>query len=885
MSTTHEPPRAALPRATEFSFILNGREVTGRADAETKLLEVLREQLGIISAKDGCMPQGQCGCCTVLVEGNPKVSCAVPALQAAGKRVLTLEGVSAEEREKLTQAFVAAGGLQCGFCIPGIAMRAKWLLDKDPACSRAEIAKAIDVHLCRCTGYQKILDAIELAGRAWRGEPLPALDWSARIGSSLPRWKGVELAFGERPYIDDMKVDGLVHGALVQSKTPRALFRGIDPSAALALPGVIAVLTAADVPAGGQRSQGLIYKDWPQLIAPGEEVRCVGDTLAIVVAESRSLARRAAELVKVDLEPRPPVLTTHDALAPGAPRVHPDHENLLSRSTQRRGDVEAAKRASAHVVSGVFRTQAIEHAFLEPESALAIPLDDGSMLVYSPGQGVFDDRRQIASFLGMPLEQVKVELVANGGAFGGKEDLGVQCHAALAAKVLGRPCRVTLSRVESIYFHPKRHPIEMHYEAGCDADGRLTFVRAKMYGDKGAYASVGTKVLERACGHATGAYKVPNVEIEALAVYTNNPPCGAMRGFGANQAAFAIEGCLDMLAEKCGLDGWEIRYRNALGAGDRFGTGQLLKHSVGLKATLEAVRDVYRSAKYAGIACGIKNVGIGNGMPDAGEAVLEVEPSGDAVTIHTGFTEMGQGLFTVLIQMAAHVTGIDPRKFRAVASTAKPTPCGMTTASRGTLCGGNPVIAAAEKLKAALAEVGGDLKKLAGREFLGVYRYDKTNKLEDNDKVEEPITHLTFGYATQVVILDDEGKLAKVVAAHDVGRVINRQLLEGQIEGSVHMGLGFALTEDLAIQGGIPKNTTLRSLGILRAKDMPPVEVIFIEDPEPEGPFGAKGVGEIGLVPTAGAVAGALYAYDKVRRTTLPMKDAPAARAILRGRK
>lgn len=868
------------PEAQPLSFDLNGETVHTEAEPGEQLLEVLRERLGSTSAKDGCMPQGQCGACTVLIDGKPRLSCNLEAQRVAGKLVTTLEGLSAERRELLTEAFVRAGGLQCGYCIPGIVMRAHTLLERmagGEAMDRARIARLMDISLCRCTGYVKILDAIELAARHQAGEAWPPEDVSGLVGTGLRRYQGVELAFGELPYINDMVVDGLLHGALRLSDHPRARVVRIDTARAAALAGVERVITWRDVP--GQRFQGLITRDWPVLVAEGEETRYVGDVIAAVAAKTRRLARRAAALIEVEYEVLEPVLDPEQALEPGAPRLHPQG-NLLSRSETKKGDAVAALAASAHVVEESFHTQFIEHAYLEPESALAVPVSDGSMCVYTPGQGVFDDRRQLASLLARSLESVRVELVPNGGAFGGKEDLGVQGPAVLLAEACQQPVRVTLSRDESIRCHPKRHPITMHYQVGCDAEGRLTAVRARMIGDKGAYASVGAKVLERACGHSTGAYRVPNVDVEALAVYTNNLPCGAMRGFGANQAAFAIEGCLDRLAEKVGLDGWEIRWRNALAEGDRFGTGQKLS-SVGLKKSLEAVKPAWDAAKFKGIACGIKNVGIGNGMPDDGEAVLEVR-AGGRVWIHTGFTEMGQGLFTVLIQVACTETGLPPDVFDVQASTDWPTPCGMTTASRGTVLGGNAVRAAARKLKSDLDGAGGSLTALAGRTYLGEYRCHFTTKLGDDDG--EPVTHLTYGYATQVVILDDQGAVSRVVAAHDVGKVMNPVLLEGQIEGSVHMGLGFSLTEELPTEGGRPTTTQIGKLGVLRFSQMPDVEVIFVEEHEPHGPYGAKGVGEIGLVPTAGATAGALWSFDKVWRNRLPMKDSPAAQAMV-GRK
>jgi aldehyde oxidoreductase len=499
--------------------------------------------------------------------------------------------------------------------------------------------------------------------------------------------------------------------------------------------------------------------------------------------------------------------------------------------------------------------------------------------VYSPGQGVFDDRNQIASCLAIPVDEVRVTLVSNGGAFGGKEDLSIQAQVALMALLTGRPVKATLTREESIRLHPKRHAMRLTYTVGCDRDGRLTGLRARIIGDKGAFASVGTKVLERAAGHAGGPYRIPAIDVEALAVYTNNLPCGAMRGFGANQSAFAIESMIDILAERAGLDAWEIRWRNAVDVGDRFATGQVFTTSVGIKPTLLAVKDAFYSSPFAGIACGVKNVGIGNGMPEHGHALIEVHED-ERLTIHTGFTEMGQGFYTAMIQCLCEIAPVDSRRVRVDVDTSFPTPCGMTTASRATVLGGRAVQRAAEQLRHDL-DSGTTLRELAGHRYLGEVVVDYTTPL--GAAVENPVTHFTYGFATQVCILDQDGRLARIVAAHDVGRVINRTLVEGQIEGSIHMGLGYALTEELRQEKGVPISFKLRSLGLLRARDMPEVEVILIEVPEREGPFGAKGVGEIGLVPTAPAVANALYRFDGIRRCQLPMKDSPAARAILRG--
>ncbi len=865
-----------------IALTVNGEAVSVETDPNRSLMDVLRDDLDLISPKNGCQPQAQCGCCTVQVDGKARLSCVMKAKQVAGKSVLTNEGLSAEVRQQVSDCFVQAGGVQCGFCIPGIAMRAVTFLDENPSPTRGEIEHALRAHLCRCTGYTKIVDAIELMAKVRGGAEMPEPETNGRVGTRLAKYRGHEFVLGDFKYVDDMKVPGSLFAAMRFADHPRALVKGIDASAAEKVAGVSRVITAADVP--GDRYVGLIVNDWPVLVAIGDETRCVGDIIAIVVAESQDLAREAAKLIEIDYEVREPITRPQDALADDAPVLHPKG-NLLSKSGVKRGDAEAALVGSAHVVEGSYQTQFIEHMFLEPESCIAVPeggTDNGveRLQVYSQGQGVFDDQRQIALVLGWERERIRVDLVSNGGAFGGKEDMSIQAQTSLAAALTGRPVKCTLMRDESFRLHPKRHPIKVDIKLGCDAEGRITGLRARIIGDKGAYASVGAKVLERAAGHATGPYRVPAVDIESLAVYTNNPPCGAMRGFGANQAAFAVEGCLDRLAEKVGIDGWEIRYRNILEQGDRFCTGQKLDKPFGLKKTLLSVKDVYRNAKYAGIACGIKNVGIGNGMPDMGKAVLKVEDDG-RVSIRTGFTEMGQGLFTISIQTACEETGLPPETFTATTDTSAAVDCGQTTASRGTVLAAASVSQAARKLKADL-DAGKSLADLKGNEYRGDYACTYTSKLGAD--VEDPKTHLTYGFATQVVILDDDGRLKKVVASHDVGRVMNPTLLEGQMEGSIHMGLGYALTEDFVVEGGEIQSKDIKSVGVLRAHHMPEIELIFIEEPDPECTYGARGVGEIGLVPTAPAVAGALAKFDGVHRTTLPMKDAPAAQAILNPR-
>ena len=849
---------------SSISFRVNGTPVSVAGD-HPHLLSALRDELNVTSPKDGCSPSGQCGCCTVMIDGKAQVSCQYPIAKAEGREITTLEGVSDEERTKYASAFAACGGLQCGFCIPGIVMRAKAQVDKKGAdLTREDMSRHLGAHLCRCTGYTKILDAIDVVAK----DTPVTVSMPGGVGTSGVKYEAEQLALGDRGYVDDIRVDGMLHAALHLTKHARAEIVNIDTTAALSAPGVVAVYTGADVP--GDLHVGIIYKDWPVFIPAGGITSYAGDVLAIVVAETRRQARDAVELINVTYKELRPITDPFAAIDDSEIAVWGTKNNVLSRSEYARGDVDTALASSAHVVRETFQTQRIEHAFLEPESTLAVPNPEKqTMHVYSGGQGVWDDRDQICAVLGLSTEQVVVELVSNGGAFGGKEDMSNQAQTALAAWKLQRPVKCTLSREESLLMHAKRHPINMQYEVGCDANGKITAVRARMVGDSGAYASVGMKVLERAAGHATGPYHTPAVDIAAVAVRTNNPVCGAFRGFGANQAQFAMEGCLDRLADMVGISGWEIRKRNVIHPGEIWGPGQIMDDGcAGAEQCLDVVKPLYDKAraegKAVGLGLGLKNSGLGNGFREVTRAVVRFRSDG-IVEVRHGWTEMGQGVHTVALQVAVEELGISAESIRVIVDTTRQLGFGQTTGSRGTLMAAASVQKACEAAKADGCKPDVD--------YTGEHVVDWTHHLGDPG-VENPIIHAAFGYAAQMVIMDkDTQKIEKVVAVHDVGRAVNPLLCEGQIEGSVHMGLGYALTEDFPSDDrGFPTNMTLRSLGILRAKDVPPIEVHLVECPQPKSAYGIKGVGEIGLVPTAPAVAAALREADGQWRTTLPMK-------------
>ena len=847
-----------------MEFTLNGKNKVYNGDPELPLLTYLREHEGITSPKDGCMPQAACGCCAVELNNKAVLSCVIPMKKAENGILFTTEGLGEYKQNVIANAFVEKAGVQCGFCIPGIVMQAKVLLDRKNNPTRKEIEQTLTPHLCRCTGYKKIIDSIEYAAEAIRmNREIPEPMTDGKIGKSHPKYNGKNLVMGWSKYVADMTFPGMVHGALKLSDHPRAKVLSINIKDAEKYPGVIRVFTAKDIP--GSRFQGLIIPDWPLIVEEGELTRYVGDVLAGVVAESEKIAREAVKLIKVEYEVLDPVSDPEEALLTSSPKIH-SKGNLLSETKVDRGKVDAALKESAYISKGTYYTQVIEHGYMEPECAIAKPWNKG-VEVYSQGQGVYEDRKQLVNLLGLPPEEVRVIFVPNGGGFGGKEDLSVQGHAAVFAYILQKPVKILLNRDESILMHPKRHPMKMQYKLGCDKAGKLTVLEADIIGDTGAYASVGMKVLERAAGHASGPYNIPNVKVRSRAVYTNNLPCGAMRGFGVNQVAFAIEGCIDDLCEQGGFDRWQFRYDNALVEGGMTSTGQIVNRGAGVRETLLAVKDIFQNAKYAGIACGMKNTGIGNGMRDEGKVKVEiVSPS--KVILHHGWTDMGQGVDTMAVQFVCHETGIDPGIIKVKVDTKEEASAGMTTASRATSIIGNSISNACIQLKEDLKTK--SLSDLAGNVYKGEWVCNWTTKVGDD--VDEIITHYSYSYATQVVVLNDDGEIDTVYAAHDAGKIINPSLFEGQIEGSIHMGLGYALTEDVEQENSVPKSTMLRKCGILRAKQTPKMEIIGIEVPDPHGPYGVKGVGEIGLVPTAPAVANAFYKYDGTRYYKLPIK-------------
>ena len=843
------------------TFTVNGNRVT--VSENQKLLRYLRDVLHLTSVKDGCS-EGACGSCTVLIDGKPARACIQQTDRLEGKSVLTVEGLSAFEKEVYAYAFGEAGAVQCGFCIPGMVLSAKGLLAVNPDPSEAEIAYALRNNICRCTGYVKIIKAVRLAAQCLREGRVPAPEGAWCVGARVHRLDVREKVLGTGIYCDDITMEGMLYGSAVRAAYPRARVLAIHTEEARALPGVACVLTAADIP--GRNKVGHLKKDWDTMIAVGDVTHYLGDAVALVAAETPAILEAAKKLVRVEYEPLTPVRSPEEAMAEGAPLVHRDG-NLLAHKHVSRGNAEAAIRGARHVLSGHFSTPFTEHAFLEPECAVAFPKEDGVM-IYSSDQSVYDTQHETAPMLGLPNEKVWVENKLVGGGFGGKEDVTVQHHAALLAHVTKRPVKVKLTRAESILIHPKRHPMEMDFMLGVDEAGIIQGVKAKVVADTGAYASLGGPVLERACTHAAGPYNYQNFEIDGYAWYTNNPPAGAFRGFGVTQTCFAIETLLSRAADAVGISHWEIRRRNAIRPGQTLPNGQIVDESTGLVETLEAVREQYESAEYAGIACAMKNAGVGVGLPDTGRVRLAVRDG--RLHIHAGASCIGQGLGTVLVQIVCETTGL-PRESVVYAppNTGNSPDSGTTSGSRQTLITGEAARRASVLLNEALAKK--PLSALEGEEYYAEY-LAKTDPL-GSDKP-NPVSHVAYGYATQVAILGEDGKLKKIIAAHDVGRAVNPLSVEGQIEGGVVMSMGFALTEQYPLQECRP-TAKYGTLGLPRANTVPEIEPIIVEKAGLNVAYGAIGIGEITSIPTAPAIADAYYRFDGKERSVLPLSDTP----------
>lgn len=858
-------------------FTVNGKSVN--VEKNQKLIRFLRDEMHLTSVKDGCS-EGACGTCHVLIDGKPTKACIPQTDKLEGKAIITVEGLSDWEKQVYTFAFGEAGAVQCGFCIPGMVICAKALLDVNRSPSREEAAFAIRNNICRCTGYVKIIDAILLAGRIFREGAIPAPsadDW--KMGSRVHRLDVEEKVLGYGQYPDDVYVDGMCYGGAVRSKFARARVLSIDISEAQALPGVVCVLTAKDIP--GQINVGHLKKDQPTLIAVGEITHYLGDSVALICARDQETVEKAKALVKVEYEELPVVHNPTEAAAPNAPLVfETDANNLQAYKHVSRGNAEEAIRNAKFVLTQKFHTPWTEHAFLEPECCVALPLDNGGVKLLTSDQSAHTTLHECAAMLGVDFEHCLVQNMLVGGGFGGKEDMSVQHHAALLCYVARVPVKMKLSRQESILVHPKRHSMDMEFTMGCDENGIIQGVKASVVSDTGAFASLGGPVLERACTHAAGPYAYENFEIEGRAYYTNNPPAGAFRGFGVTQTCFCTETLLNEMADLVGISPWEIRYRNAIRPGGVLPNGQIVDESTGLVETLEAIKPEFDRAvaegKPVGLACAMKNAGVGVGIPDWGRCKLIIEDDAK-VHIYSGASCIGQGLGTVLVQVVVTNTGIcrDDIVYERSNTWIAPD-SGDTSGSRQTLVTGEATRRACEKLKKELVS-GKTLQQLIGQEFYGEY-LAKTDPLGAD--VPNPVSHVAYGYATQMCIIDPtSGRIEKMVAAHDVGKAVNPLSCEGQIEGGVVMSMGYALTEQYPIDANCKPTARYGTLGIFRANQIPPeIKAIVVEKPGLAVAGGAIGIGEITSIPTAPAIADAYFRLDGQRRLTLPLENTPYSR-------
>ncbi len=916
---------------------VNGREIEVDIQPGEMLSDVLRNRLGLTGTKIGC-GEAECGACTVLVDGEPIVSCIYPAARAANREIITIEGLASPEGlHPLQKAFVETGAVQCGFCIPGQIMTAYALLQKNPTPAESDVRAALKDTLCRCAGYPAILHAVQSASRVLQGEPPNGVpiprsgDAHDIVGSLLPRPDSVEKVTGIARFTDDYQYPHMLVGKVFRAGVPHAILEAIDVEAARDLPGVVKVITAQDLP--GENRHGIVYRDWPVLVGVGEKVRYVGDALAIVAAEDEGAAAEAIQRIKVTYNTLPVVVDPVVAKSPEAEKVH-EQGNLLKHIKVRKGEMKAGWRAAETTLEGTYYTAPTDHAFMEPECSIAIPLDDGRIEVLVGSQIPYADREQVALALGIPQDQVRIRGALIGGGFGGKEDIAGQIHAALLTQATGRPVKILFDRQESLLVHPKRHGTQIHVRLGSKADGTLIAAETELYGDTGAYASLGDKVMTRATTHSAGPYNVEYVRADCYAMYTNNPPAGAFRGFGVTQSCFAVESCIDDLAQQLSIDPFTIRRMNALQVGHTTNTGQILRESVGLLECLDSVeaeirervgeRDPFHpltpedapgKRRAWGIAAAYKNTGLGGGAPDKAAAEVELYTDG-MVEVRSASADMGQGLVTVLQLIAAQELGASVEQVRVLLSDTDLTPDGgPTTASRQTFVTGNAARHASivlreaiqsslsEKLDVApeeitfsegLAQVNGHQVTLAeaatwmkteGRDPRALYEYwaPETQPLGTGGDM-----HFAYSFAVQAAEVEvdletGEVEVIEIIAANDVGKAINPLGLQGQIEGGVMMGLGNALTEEFITEEGIVFTDRLARYRMPSIAQTPRITSIVVEDPAAEGPYGGKGVGEISSIPTTPAITNAIKHACGVRVRRLPVDQAALALTIAKG--
>ena len=921
----------------EITLTVNNKEYNLQVKPGETLAALLRQRLHLTGTKIGC-DEAECGACTVLIDGEPMMSCIYPAARADGKIIVTIEGLADRVHQEmklhpLQEAFVEHGAVQCGFCIPGQIMTAYALLKRNPDPTSDEVRYALKDTLCRCAGYPMIERSILAAAHTLHtGEPLPpplvpdSIHHQDIVGRTQKRPDAVDKVTGDAIFTDDLKFDDMLYAKAKRAMVPHAILKHLDVSKAKALPGVEAVLTAEDIP--GEQNHGLVIYDWPSIVGVGERIRYVGDTIAIIAAETPEIAEQAAELIEADFDLLPVISDPVQASEEGQPQLH-ENGNLLKHIKVRKGDMEAGFADADIVFEQTFHTQTTDHAFMEPECSIAVPTPDGRMEVYVGSQIPYQDRTQVARTLGWDESRVRIVGQKMGGGFGGKEDIAGQVHTALLANVTQRPVKLLFDRRESLLVHPKRHATQIKVKVGAKNDGRITAISTELYGDTGAYASLGEKVMTRATTHSAGPYDVPHVRADCYAMYTNNPPSGAFRGFGVTQSAFAVETTIDMLAEKLGMDPIEIRRLNALHVGSITNTGQELKESVGLTECIDRVAeemykinpdpftpvinpDAPHLVRSWGFAVGYKNTGLGGGAPDKSNAELELFDDG-SFEIRSSSAEMGQGLVSVMQMIVSEEMEVPARDVKVLVMDTDLTPNGgPTTASRQTYLTGNASRYAAKTLRNALTafvaekydtqpdqlvfkdghvhangskiaygDIAKEMKSL-GQKPRALYEYEapKTQPLGTGGDM-----HFAYSYAAQAAEVEvnkitGEVKVLQVIAANDVGMAVNPLGLQGQVEGGVMMGLGHCLTEEFIVKDGQVITDVLARYRMPGIMLTPEIKAIIVEHPTAEGPYGAKGVGEICSIPTPPAITNAIYNAVGVRIFRTPVDQEVIAKAI-----
>lgn len=899
---------------------VNNAHVQVEVSPDMSLMDFLRNYTGLTGTKNGCN-SGHCGACSVILDGKLRRACLVKMSKVNGGQVETIESLAEDGRlHPLQYTFVEKGAVQCGFCTPGMIMASKALLDAnlDPSQEDVKTALTKNNNLCRCTGYIKIFDAIEAAGKMIRdGEEVPPIAPDGdQVRSTLLTRDAVGLVTGTTVFGDDINENGMLHGKILWAEYPHAKILSIDTSEAENLEGVELVFTARDIP--GKNQAGIVIRDQPALAE--HKTRYIGDSVATVFARTPMIAQEALSKIKVEYKVLPGVFTPEEAAAPDAPRVH-EKGNLAHHAKIERGDVDEAFAECAIIVEDDYSTPFIEHAFLEPESGIAYPRPDGGVVLKMGTQCAFDVRTQLSEILDMPEEKIRVVQLPMGGAFGGKEDLIIEQHLALGAKLSGKPVKIVLTREESLRVHAKRHPARMHYKTGADKNGKILAIDTQVILDAGAYMSLSFDILENTLVFGAGPYYVPNLRLEGWVWHTNNVLCGAMRGFGVNQVAVALEQQLDEIARKLDIDPFEIRLINGLDVDLPTAADHILSAGVvSIKDTVKAAQKEFQNIQLPvsngdkkigyGVASAVKNIGFGHGLHEKAGAIVEMDSDGKVVLRHSQH-EYGQGAYSGIAKLVSLELGVSLDDIEIVGpDTAITPPTGPTTASRQTFLTGNATVLACRALKdevfsraaELLEQEPGKLKlqgKLIidpdtgnsielgqmGRKFVVEREYNPSETaalLEDEPShygkpgFESRATHYCYAYNTQVAVVEvniktGEVKVLTVISANDLGRVLNRTVVEGQIHGGVVMGLGYALSEEYIVEDGINQTDTLRKCRIPSANMTPDIIPALVEVPHPEGPLGVKGFAEAPSLATAPAILNAIYDATGVR-----IKDIPA---------